>query len=99
VTDQDKKNGDYWETTAVRALMTQVASATRLLWEIKSNSPSDADNCQWGNALTAAVLREFNECDTAGGGSYPAHYVGRDAIEMLADLIEHSRDGNTFAHG
>jgi len=99
VNDQDKRSSDYWETTAVRALMTQVASCARLLHEIKSGSPEDADNCQWANALTAAVLRESREIDTAGGGSYPAHYVGRDALEMLADVIEHSRDGNTFAAG
>jgi len=78
--------------------MTQVASAARLLWEIKSNSPEDADNCQWGNALTAAVLREFYEIDTAGG-SYPTHYNGRDSLEMLADVIEIARDNNTFAGG
>jgi len=100
VNDQDKRSSDYWETTAVRALMTQVASAARLLWEIKSGSPEDADNCAWANALTAAVLREFHEIDTAGGGgSYPAHYVGRDALEMLADVIEIARDSNTFAGG
>jgi len=99
VSDQDKRNGEYWETTAVRALMTQVASAARLLHEIMISSPEDADNCAWGNALTAAVLREFDEVDTAGGGSYPAHYVGRDALEMLADVIENARDNNTFAGG
>jgi len=98
VNDQDKRSSDYWETTAVRALMTQVASCARLLHEIKSGSPEDADNCQWANALTAAVLREFREIDTAGG-AYPAHYVGRDALEMLADVIEIARDSNTFAGG
>jgi len=98
VTDQDKRNGDYWEAAAVRALMAQVASAARLLHEIKSTSPEDADNCAWANALTAAVLREFREIDTAGG-SYPAHYVGRDALEMLADVLEQTRDSNTFAGG
>jgi len=99
VSDQDKRSSDYWETTAVRALMTQVASAARLLWEIKISSPEDADNCAWANALTAAVLREFYEIDTAGGGSYPAHYNGRDSLEMLADVIEIARDSNTFAGG
>jgi len=98
VNDQDKRSSDYWETTAVRALMTQVASCARLLHEIKISSPEDSDNCQWGNALTAAVLREFREIDTAGG-SYPAHYVGRDALEMLADVLEIARDNNTFAGG
>jgi len=79
--------------------MAQVASAARLLHEIKISSPEDSDNCQWGNALTAAVLREFREIDTAGGGAYPAHYVGRDALEMLADVLEQTRDNNTFAGG
>ena len=85
----DDKYGDFWERECVRSIMTQVASAARLLHEVMKSAPEDAGNCEWGAALTATLMREFGEdVDTA-----------RDAIEKLAEVIEDSRDGNTFAGG
>jgi len=96
--DLDARAAAYWETAAVRSIMTQVASAARQLAEVMTGAPEDADNAEWGGQLTFALLREFGELDTAGG-EYPAHSNARDAIAKLAEVIEDSRDGNTFGGG
>ena len=86
----DAKHAEFWERVAVRAIMAQVASAARLLHDVFLNAPEDADNCEWGAALTAAMLREFG--DSAKGLG-----LCRDTLAKLGEVIEDSRDGNTFA--
>ena len=88
----DAKHAEFWERECVRGMMASIASAARQLHDIYSAAPDDADNCEWGTALTAAMIQQFGD-DVAGLS------LCRDTLAKLAEVIEDSRDGNTFTGG